>query len=287
MLELPKRVGKAAAMNAGLSLADTELIVVLDADLEPMPDFLLELVRPFADAHVAAAAALLRPKNADENLVTRYAAVTTWVHQLVTSAGTDRLRLNPPTLGAAAYRRAALDQIGGFPVVEAGEDVATSASLTRRGWRTRFVVSAVADNRVVSDLRDFWRQHVRWSRAVFRVHTGRRPSTASWPQRLEMVAASVGYGDRLVFAMAVGGAVVGVFPIWIPLLYLTMPGLEILAALHKAGVRRRLPWFVLATVVFFAADIAASLAAVVIHAARRPHRWHSPRWNHVEGDVKA
>ncbi|MDB4882375.1 MAG: glycosyltransferase family 2 protein, partial [Gemmatimonadetes bacterium] len=262
------------------------LVVVVDADLEPMPDFVLQLVRPFADARVAAAAAYLRPKNADANVVTRYAAVTTWVHQLVTSAGTDRLGLNPPTLGAAAYRRAPLEEMGGFPTVPTGEDVATSAGLTRRGWRTRFVVSAVADNTVVSDLRDFWRQHVRWSRAVFRVHAGTRRSSASLAQRIEMGASSTGYGDRLVFAIAMGGAVAGMLPVWIPMMYLAVPGLGIVAALLKAGVVRRLPWFLLATVVLFAADLAGSVAAVVIHAARRPDRWYSPRWNHVEGDAK-
>lgn len=285
VLELPLHEGKAAALNAGLRLAETELVAVVDADLEPLPDFLLELVRPFADGRVAAAAAFLRPANADDNVVTRYAAVTTWVHQLVTSAGTDRLGLNPPTLGAAAFRRTALEQIDGFPVVPAGEDVATSSRLTQRGWRTRFVAAAVADNRVVSGVRDFWQQHVRWSRAVFRVHMGGRPSTASLPQRLEMGASSIGYGDRLVFAVAAGGTVAGVLPVWVPLLYLAVPGLEIVAALLKAGVRRRLPRFLLATVLFFAADLVGSVAAVIAHVARRPDRWHSPRWNHVDGDA--
>jgi cellulose synthase/poly-beta-1,6-N-acetylglucosamine synthase-like glycosyltransferase len=285
VLELPLRAGKAAALNAGLRLAEQELVAVVDADLEPLPDFLLELVRPFADDRVAAAAAFLRPANADDNVVTRYAAVTTWVHQLVTSAGTDRLGLNPPTLGAAAFRRRALEEIGGFAEVPAGEDVATSARLTRRGWRIRFVAAAVADNRVVSDVRHFWRQHIRWSRAVFGIRSDRQPSVASWPQRLEMGASSIGYGDRLVFAVVATGTVAGVLPLWVPLLYLAVPGLEIVAALLKAGVGRRLPRFLLATVVFFAADLAASVAAVLIHAARRPYRWNSPRWTHVDGEA--
>ncbi len=278
VLELKERKGKAVALNAGLQLVDAEIVAVVDADLAPMPDFLRELVRPFADAEVAAAAAFLRPANADDNLVTRYAAVTTWVHQLVTSAGTDRLGLNPPTLGAAAFRRTALEQIEGFPVVPAGVDVATSAALTRKGWRTRFVADAVADNTVVSSARDYWRQHVRWSRAVFRVPSAsqQQPAT-SWAQRLEMAAASIGYGDRLVFGVALGGAIVGVLPLWVPGLYLSVPGLEIVAALFKAGVRGALPRFLLATVLFFVADLVGSFAAVVQHAADRPYRWHNPR----------
>ena len=276
--ELSPSVGKAAALNAGLRVSASEIVVVLDADLRPTPDFLLKLVQPFGDPRVGAAAAYLRPANADENVVARYAAVTTWVHQLVTSAGTDRLALNPPTLGAAAYRRSALLEIGGFPEVPVGEDVATSARLTRRGWRTRFVEDAIVDNTVVSDLRTYWRQHVRWSRAAFRVHADRQPSSASLAQRAEMTAASLGYADRLVFVGAIVGALVGSVPAWAPLLYLAAPGLEILAALGKAGVRGRFPWFVFAAVVFFVADILGSMAAVAIHIAGRPYRWHNPRW---------
>lgn len=286
VVELPLREGKAVALNAALRLARTEVVAVVDADLEPRPDFLLELMRPFADDRVAGAAAFLRPANADDNVVTRYAAVTTWVHQLITSAGTDRLGLNPPTLGAAAFRRTALEQIGGFPLVPAGVDVGTSSRLIRHGWRTRFVAAAVADNTVVSDARDYWRQHVRWSRAVFRVSTTERPAAAvSLPQRLEMGASSIGYADRLVFAVAAGGFVAGALPVWVPALYLAVPGLEIVAALLKAGVGRRLPRFLFATVLFFAADLVGSVAAVIIHVARRPYRWHSPRWRHVDRDA--
>jgi cellulose synthase/poly-beta-1,6-N-acetylglucosamine synthase-like glycosyltransferase len=278
VLELKERSGKAAALNAGLRLVDAEIVAVVDADLAPMPHFLRELVRPFADGEVGAAAGFLRPANADDNLVTRYAAVTTWVHQLVTSAGTDRLGLSPPTLGAAAFRRAALEQIGGFPMAPAGVDVATSSALIRAGWRTRFVATAVADNTVVSSARDYWRQHVRWSRAVFRVPSAAtQPPATSWAQRLEMGAASTGYGDRLVFAVALGGAIVGVIPAWVPALYLSIPGLEIVAAMFAAGVRSALPRFLFATATFFVADLAGSVAAVVQHAADRPYRWHNPR----------
>lgn len=276
-LGLPARVGKAAALARGLELVDGEVVVVLDADLRPRPDLVRELVPAFTDERVAAAAAYLRPANADDNVVTRYAAVTSWVHQLVTSAGADRLGLNPPTFGAAAYRRDALEAIGGFPLVPVGADVAASRRLTRQGWRTRFAPAAVADNTVVSTLSDYWRQHVRWARGAFGV-AGPAPSrfegTAS--QRLEAWASTVGYGDRLVFALAVAGALAGLHW-WLPVVYLAAPGAEVVVASLRAGARRELPRALLATVLLFAADLLASVAAVVAHVARMPYRWHSPR----------
>ncbi len=277
--ELAVHGGKAAALNAGLLLATGTILVVVDADLAPRPDFLLELTRPFADDRVGAAAAFLRPRNADDNLLTRYAAITSWVHQLVTSAGIDRLGFNPPTLGAAAYRRTALESIDGFPLVPIGVDIAASTRIIHRGWRTRFVATAVADNTVVSNARHFWRQHIRWGRGVWGAPRGdRSPSGSSWLQRLETVAATIGYGDRLIFAAAAGGTVAGALPFWVPMLYLAVPGIEIIAALGRAGVGWRMPRFLFAGIVFFPVDLGASVAAVLAHLARRPYRWHNPRW---------
>jgi hypothetical protein len=100
---------------------------------------------------------------------------------------------------------------------------------------------------------------------------------ASRLQRIEMKVSAVGYADRLVFAIAVAGAVVGSVPVWVPLLYLAVPGLAIVTALHKAGIRRQMPRFLWATLAFFVVDLAGSAAAVFAQLARRPYRWDSLR----------
>ena len=223
------------------------------------------------DPRVGAAAALLAPVNADVSFVSRYAAVDAWVHQLITSAGNDRLGLDPPTFGASLYLRAALEGAGGFPEDGFHEDLAAGLAIASRGHRTRFVGHAVVDNWVVEDFRAYWRQHVRWTRGPFDAAAVVRPA-GSLLRRLEARTVYLGYGDRVVFLAAVFLVGARVLPRWLPAAYLAIPALEVAVALAKAAPTRRFPGF-LASTVLFPLDASASLAAVASHVARRPRTW--------------
>ena len=205
-LRVGGRVGKSQALNAALAAAPAhaEIVVAVDADLRLAPTYLRRLVPALHEPDVAAAAAFVTAANPDETVVARYAALETWVHQLVTAAGKDRLALNPPTFAGSAYRRSALEEVGGFPSTGPGDDVWASAALTRRGWRTCFVRAASADHLLARRAADYWRQHLRWGRNVYEAgRIGVRDgSAAGRSRRLELALAAVGYGDRIAFAGA-------------------------------------------------------------------------------------
>jgi cellulose synthase/poly-beta-1,6-N-acetylglucosamine synthase-like glycosyltransferase len=268
--------GKIAALNAGIAAAPpTELIAVCDADVRPRTDWLRRLADAFADETVGGAAAILRPLGCDRTAVSRYAAVETWVHQLVTSAGKDRLDLNPTTNGASAYRRAALEGLGWFGAGFSEDDVRATVGLTRAGWRTRLVPSAVTEHAVVHRFSDYWRQHIRWSgnlaaaAAALPTSAGARVGLA---RRLGIWLLSRGYVDRLVLLAVLGFAVHGTLPIAIPLLYLATIGGHVATALVKARTGRQFPVFFLWTTAFYAIDVVASVAAIAGQLARRPHK---------------
>ena len=278
VVELPRRVGKAAALNEALALASGELLVVLDADLRPRRNFLTQLVSAFTDPSVGAAGGLLNPANASETLISRYCAIDSWVNQLIVGTGKDRLGLNPPTFGASAYRSDALTAIGGFWAMNSGEDVEASLALERAGWRTRFLPEAVADNTVAATVGDYWRQHLRWARGNLAARNPRRlPPGRRLVDRLEAWNVAAGYLDRVLLLAALPFVATGLLPRRVVAAYLVIPGAEVVASVVKAGSRQGLAGFALATIAVFPLDLAASAAAVLLHLGERPQEWRSPR----------
>ena len=281
-LVLPLRLGKEVALNAGLAAApESDLVAICDADLRPRPQSLRLLTEAFADAEVAAAAPFLSPENASESAVASYAGVESWVHQLVTSEGKDNLDLNPVTNGGSVYRRSAIESLGGFPRVPSGEDVSTTVALTRAGWRTRFVRDAVIDNTVVNGWKEYWHQHLRWSRNLLSTVAAdgpraiRRPSLA---RRIELRIQSAGYGDRLALLAAIILVLIGRLPLWIPVSYAVLVAAQIGIAVFKAGAGSKMPRYLFWTVAFYGVDAAASTVSVILHVLRRPRRWtRAPR----------
>jgi cellulose synthase/poly-beta-1,6-N-acetylglucosamine synthase-like glycosyltransferase len=278
-LRMQHHVGKHRALKEGMAAADSELIVCCDADVRPAPDCLRRLTEAFADETVGAATAYLAPENAAASPVARYAAVESWVTQLVTSAGKDRLDLNVPAPGGCcAYLRRALEQIGWFGP-EPGADVRSTVALTRAGWRTRFVSEAVAQNTVADHWADYWHQHIRWARNLFAA-ADRAPSpapTVPLRRRVETRMLSVGYADRLVLLVALPLAAAGRLRVRFAALYLTVVAGEVWTALGKARVGRERHRFFLWTVILFALDVAASVAAGAAHLSGRPRGWRHSR----------
>src|SRR5207245_10587967 len=67
----PGSVGKAAALNLGITRARGDLIAVCDADARVAPDFLLRMVASLAGSEAAGAQSQRRLYNAGPNLLTR------------------------------------------------------------------------------------------------------------------------------------------------------------------------------------------------------------------------
>jgi GT2 family glycosyltransferase len=141
VLSLDQNIGFGKAMNRLAGMGTGEVIVLANDDMDVEPRFLEELVAPLSDERVGMVAGLtLQPGG--EGVVDGFGievdctllAYNRLRHRLATgTAG----RLLGPSGGAAAYRRVAWEQAGGFePAFFAyGEDQDLAIRLRLAGWR--------------------------------------------------------------------------------------------------------------------------------------------------------
>ena len=117
-------------------------------------------------------------------------------------------------------------------MVAVGIDVAASDLVIREGFETRFVAATLWLDTVVSSVGHYWRQHLAGGREVFwelgqggGPHSGAPCRSGSRAGRLLSVTAT---GSCSWWQVA--GAALAVVPLWVPVVYLAVPGTEILLA---------------------------------------------------------
>jgi cellulose synthase/poly-beta-1,6-N-acetylglucosamine synthase-like glycosyltransferase/peptidoglycan/xylan/chitin deacetylase (PgdA/CDA1 family) len=154
--------GKPAALNRGLAAASHEIVVMVDADTVFEPETLGKLVQPLADPKVGAVSGNTKVGN-------RRSLLGTWQHiEYVMGFNLDRrlydvLQCMPTVPGAiGAFRRRALDEIGGISDATLAEDTDVTIGLGRAGWRVVYAEDACAWTEAPGSLRALWRQRYRW-----------------------------------------------------------------------------------------------------------------------------
>ena len=155
--------GKSNALNAGLQVATGEIIVTVDADTAFVPDTLGFLVQPFRDARVGAVSGNTKVANRGR-LLGRWQHLEYVMGFNLDRRMYDRLGCMPTVPGAiGAFRRGALDSVGGFSDDTLAEDTDLTMALHRADWAVVYEPRAIAWTEAPQGLRDLWRQRYRWS----------------------------------------------------------------------------------------------------------------------------
>jgi cellulose synthase/poly-beta-1,6-N-acetylglucosamine synthase-like glycosyltransferase len=155
--------GKPAALNHGLAVARSDVIVTVDADTVFETDTLRRLVVAFADPDVGAVSGNTKVGN-------RGGLLGRWQHiEYVLGFNLDRrlydeLRCMPTVPGAiGGFRREALVEAGGFSGATLAEDTDITLAVGRAGWHVVYVEDARAWTEAPPSLTALWRQRYRWS----------------------------------------------------------------------------------------------------------------------------
>ncbi|MCH7861836.1 MAG: glycosyltransferase [Proteobacteria bacterium] len=155
--------GKARALNHGLALARGDIVIALDADTQFEPLTIARLARWFEDPEIGAIAGNAKVGNRI-NLVTRWQAVEYVTSQNLERralASLDAIMVVPGAVGA--WRKAALDDVGGYPVDTLAEDQDLTIAIQRKGWRVGYDIDAVAWTEAPESFRALARQRFRWA----------------------------------------------------------------------------------------------------------------------------
>jgi GT2 family glycosyltransferase len=156
VIDLGANLGFSAACNRGVRAGSSDIVVLLNNDIDCRRDFLERLVAPFRDDESVGSVAALLLKPGEETIESFGLAADR------TLAGYPRLRGSParnaqatdpvlvgPSGGAAAFRRRAWDAVGGLDegVFAYGEDVDLALRLRAARWSTAAVSDAIAIHR--------------------------------------------------------------------------------------------------------------------------------------------
>lgn len=183
-----------------------DVVAQLDADHVPSPTYLVEMVRPFADAAVGYVAA---PSVCDTNAAQSWSARGR-LHREASFHGPVQLGHNdglaPICIGSHyAVRTAALRSIGGIGP-ELAEDFSTSYLINVAGWSGAFAIDADARGEGPPTFGAMLTQEFQWSRSLAVVYLGLVSRTV-WrlPWRLQLrFLFALSYYPLLVSSTAVG-----------------------------------------------------------------------------------
>src|SRR5712664_2312853 len=155
--------GKAAALSHAMSLADTEIVVTIDADTEIESDAIRNLIRHFSDPQVGAVAGNVKVGNRSRWL-TRWQALEYITSQNMEKRAFDLLNCITVVPGAlGAWRKKAIEAAGGITSDTVAEDADLTIAIRRLGWHVDYEEEAIAWTEAPETPAVLIRQRFRWT----------------------------------------------------------------------------------------------------------------------------
>jgi cellulose synthase (UDP-forming) len=202
---------KAGNINHALALTGAPYVAVLDCDHVPLPHFVEAMLGHLADERVAFVQA---PQYYANNGAGEIPAAA-WGQQALFFGPIARGKDGHEAMFCCGtnvvFRRAALEDAGGFPQESLTEDFDLSIRLHERGWRSRYVAEVLAHGLGPEDMAGYVSQQQRWARGC----VGALP--AVWRARLP-------WRTKLQYLLSASYFLSG----WTVLVYMTFPVIRIL-----------------------------------------------------------
>ena len=269
---------KAGNINHALVLTSASYVLVLDCDHVPHEDILVRTLPHFGRERVAFVQTPQYYANAASNTI----AAASWSQQALFFGPIARGKADHDSMFCCGtnvvFRRAALEDIGGFPEGSVTEDFELSLQLHERGWASEYVPIVLANGLGPEDLGSYVTQQHRWARGC----VGAIPS---------VIRSRLPLRQKLQYLLSASYFLSG----WTVAVYLALPVIRILTGVQPLSSNAAdgflaafAPYFALAiatvasvgagTYTFAAYSLATSTFWVHVHATckaigRRPSRF--------------
>lgn len=159
--------GSAQARNRGVREARAPVVLLLDDDCEPRPNWATTLTESVENGGPAAAGRCVNPRPAD---ALADATQTILDHVTLESLGPAGTTSFAPTYNFGCRRELLLDLPFDESYVNHGADRDWCARLAKRALSIEYRPDAVADHYQTLDLRSFWRKHRGYGHGSARFH---------------------------------------------------------------------------------------------------------------------
>ena len=268
---------KAGALGAAIHDATGQLIGIFDADFVPRPDWLRQTVPLFEDPKLGCIQTRWGHTNRKYNSLTQAEALAIDGHFIVEQTVRSRNDFFMNFNGTAGlWRRACIEDAGGWQTDTLTEDLDLSYRAQMRGWKIDYLPEVVVPAELPSQVEAFKKQQFRWAKGSFQVVRKVLPkvfeqSDLSWRVRLMALLHLTGYIVHplmlclLLLTLPVGILIPSTFRIF-PLSVMAGfgPPLLYLAATVPNGpsLRERLKLIPLLTIMGFGISLSTSIAVL-------------------------
>jgi cellulose synthase/poly-beta-1,6-N-acetylglucosamine synthase-like glycosyltransferase/peptidoglycan/xylan/chitin deacetylase (PgdA/CDA1 family)/spore germination protein YaaH len=262
--------GKARALNQGLAVAKSDVVIALDADTQFEAGTIARLARWFAGNEKLAAVAGNAKVGNRVNVVTKWQALEYITAQNLERRALARFGAMTVVPGAiGAWRKRAILEVGGYPPETLAEDQDLTIAVQRAGWHVAYDQSAIAWTEAPQTFGQLARQRFRWAYGTIQcVWKHKRIMADGWPRGLGFVGLPQTILFQLLFALV--SPIIDLALVWN--IFSTV------SSIHEHGytaVKGDLQLVALFWILFAAIDLTAGLIAF---ALERRENWRLMIW---------
>jgi cellulose synthase/poly-beta-1,6-N-acetylglucosamine synthase-like glycosyltransferase len=223
---------KAGALAEGMKCATGEFIAIFDADFAPPPGIVLEMIHYFTDPQVAVVQGRWTWINRHYSNLSEIEAILLDGHFVIEHGGRNFSgRFFNFNGTAGMWRRAAIDDAGGWQHDTLTEDTDLSYRAQLKGWKFVYAPHIECPSELPVEMNSFKTQQARWAKGLIQVAKKILPQVwrSSQPLKIKLEAtfhltANIAYPLMIVFSLILLPAmIVRFYQGWFQMLYLDLP----------------------------------------------------------------